>query len=407
MESGLSDVIFVTIEGCETPSKPVIMERKQDTDYKKVERVIYAALWSVVALIPLVVQGYEYMNGTDAEFEFDKAVKTWIAILPFFLLFWVHDLMLMPMLMRRRSKWLYGVLTVTAIAGMIAIMDMPRRAHRHERDNELREVIVTDIDTGKEIRRFTRVGRPQPPFNMMLLMNVAFALFVVSVNIAVKLYFRALSNRRRIARLEAENTSTRLQFLKYQINPHFFMNTLNNIHALIDIDAERARDVVIELSKLMRYVLYEIDKDEVTLRQEVDFLNNYIELMRIRLTDNVKINVGLPDDAGDIKLPPLLFIPFVENIFKHGVSYREPSVIDISLQVDAKDGITFRSVNSNHAKSRGDSHHGIGLENLRRRLDLLYPGNYILEINNNGDTFETRLTIPAALQRGADTKKGV
>ncbi|MDE5657622.1 MAG: hypothetical protein K2I25_01025, partial [Muribaculaceae bacterium] len=107
------------------------------------------------------------------------------------------------------------------------------------------------------------------------------------------------------------------------------------------------------------------------------------------------------------QLPPLLFIPFVENIFKHGVSYREPSVIDISLRVDAKDGITFRSVNSNHAKSRGDSHHGIGLENLRRRLDLLYPGNYILEINNNGDTFETRLTIPAALQRGADTKKGV
>lgn len=295
---------------------------------------------------------------------------------------------------------------MTAIAGMIAIMDMARRAHRHERDNELREVIVTDIDTGKELRRFTRVGRPKPPFNMMLLMNVAFALFVVSVNIAVKLYFRALSNRRRIARLEAENTSTRLQFLKYQINPHFFMNTLNNIHALIDIDAERARDVVIELSKLMRYVLYEIDKDEVTLRQEVDFLNNYIELMRIRLTDNVKINVGLTDDVDDIKLPPLLFIPFVENIFKHGVSYREPSVIDISLRVDAKDGMTFRSVNSNHAKSRGDSYHGIGLENLRRRLDLLYPDNYILEINNNGDTFETRLTIPATRQRVAEIKKG-
>ena len=139
-----------------------------------------------------------------------------------FLLFWVHDLMLMPMLMRRRRKWLYGVLTMTAIAGMIAIMDMARRAHRHERDNELREVIVTDIDTGKELRRFTRVGRPKPPFNMMLLMNVAFALFVVSVNIAVKLYFRALSNRRRIARLEAENTSTRLQFLKYQNKSAFF-----------------------------------------------------------------------------------------------------------------------------------------------------------------------------------------
>lgn len=372
------------------------MEKNQDADYKRVERTVYVALWGIVAIVPLAVQVYEYLNGTDAVLEFNKVVKTWLGLLPFFILFWVHDLLLIRLLMRRRTKLLYVVLTVAAIACMIMTIYKPHKPHRKPGDTSLREIVVTDVETGTELRRFTSRGKPRPPFNMFLLTNIVFALFTVSINIAVKLYFRGLSNRRRIARLEAENTSTRLQFLKYQINPHFFMNTLNNIHALIDIDADRARDVVIELSKLMRYVLYEIDKDEVTLKQEVDFLNNYIELMRIRLTDNVKIKVAMPEGGEDIKLPPLLFIPFVENIFKHGVSYREPSLIDISLSAGDDGSVTFRSVNSNHAKSGGDSHHGIGLENLRRRLDLLYRDGYTLEIDNRGDTFVTRLTIPVA-----------
>lgn len=372
------------------------MEKNQDADYKRVERTVYIALWGIVAILPLAVQVYEYLNGTDAVLEFNKVVKTWLGLLPFFILFWVHDLLLIRLLMRRRTKVLYVVLTAAAIACMIMTIYKPHTPHRKPGDTSLREIVVTDVETGAVLRRFTSRGKPRPPFNMFLLTNIVFALFTVSINIAIKLYFRGLSNRRRIARLEAENTSTRLQFLKYQINPHFFMNTLNNIHALIDIDADRARDVVIELSKLMRYVLYEIDKDEVTLKQEVDFLNNYIELMRIRLTDNVKIKVAMPEGGEDIKLPPLLFIPFVENIFKHGVSYREPSLIDISLSAGDDGSVTFRSVNSNHAKSGGDSHHGIGLENLRRRLDLLYRDGYTLEIDNRGDTFVTRLTIPVA-----------
>lgn len=381
------------------------MEKNQDADYKRVELTVYITLWGIIALVPLAVQVYEYLNGTDAVLEFNKVVKTWIGLLPFFVLFWVHDLLLIRLLIRRRTKLLYVVLTAAAIACMIMTIYKPHTpAHRKPGDTSLREIVVTDVETGTELRRFTSRGRPRPPFNMFLLTNVVFALFTVSINIAIKLYFRGLSNRRRIARLEAENVSTRLQFLKYQINPHFFMNTLNNIHALIDIDADRARDVVIELSKLMRYVLYEIDKDEVTLKQEVDFLCNYIELMRIRLTDNVKIKLSMPQGGEDIKLPPLLFIPFVENIFKHGVSYREPSNIEISLSAEG-DMVTFRSVNSNHAKSRGDSHHGIGLENLRRRLGLLYREGYTLEIDNRGDTFVTRLTIPVGRGNGLTKNK--
>lgn len=372
------------------------MEKSLETNYRRVERVVNLSLWGILLLVPLGVQGYEFISGTDAEFDITGVLRAWVALLPFFVLFWVHDLFLIRLLFRKGWRSIYLLLTAAVIAGTIVVIDLPHRAHRKEKEREVREVTVTDAETGEVIRQFTRRGPwgGGSGVSMFLITNVIFALFTVSTNIAVRLYFRGRNNRRRIALLEAENTSTRLQFLKYQINPHFFMNTLNNIHALIDIDAERARDVVMELSKLMRYVLYDIDRDKVTLQQEVDFLKNYIELMKIRVTDNVEIRVSMPAGVSDIKLPPLLFIPFVENIFKHGVSYREPSIIEVSIV--AEDGkVTFRSVNSNHAKKvRDDRSHGIGLENLRRRLDLLYGDDYTLEIKDNGSTFVTRLTIP-------------
>lgn len=362
--------------------------------FKKLERKIYIGLWIVVALVPLLLQTYDHITGSDPEMEWDKVFKTWLAILPFFILFWVHDLLLMPLLMRRKLKWLYFILTVGVLAVMMVILDAPNREFRRQREKQSKEIIIRDIETGEEIEHFTREGVRRPPINMFLLSNIIFALFVVSVNVATKLYFRGVANRRRIAALEAENNATRLQFLKYQINPHFFMNTLNNIHALIDIDAEEARTVVMELSKMMRYVLYDIDKEEVYLSQEIEFLQNYIKLMRIRLTDNVEINVSIPENVGNIKLPPLLFIPFVENIFKHGISYRESYVIDISISVGEDGVVTFHSVNTKHRKKDTDNHHGIGLQNLRRRLELLYPGNYTLEVCDGATIFETTLKIP-------------
>lgn len=371
------------------------MKKSTNKNYNRLERIIYLLLWVAIAAVPLVIQLYDYITGADQEFEIGKVVNTWLALLPFFLLFWIHDLLLLPLLIRRRLKWLYALLTIGVIAVMITLMDLPHRQHRREREKQSKEIIVTDMETGREIERYVRQGVRRPPINMFIVSNVIFALFAVSLNIGTHLYFRGVGNRRRIAALEAENNATRLQFLKYQINPHFFMNTLNNIHALIDIDAGRAQYVVMELSKLMRYVLYDIDKDKVTLRQEIDFLNNYIELMKIRLTGNVTIDVDMPQVSDDVKVPPLLFIPFVENIFKHGVSYRQPSHITISLNVTDGGDIIFRSSNTRHTTSSADTHHGIGLENLRRRLDLLYPGQYAMEIDGSGNQFKVMLEIPA------------
>ena len=153
------------------------------------------------------------------------------------------------------------------------------------------------------------------------------ALLMFSFNIAVKLFFKSVRDQEAMKELEHNNLQTELDYLKYQINPHFFMNTLNNIHALVDIDTEKAKQTIVELSRLMRYVLYESNNRLISLSKELQFLNHYIELMRIRYTDKVRIDVSFPTDTGEVQVPPLLFVSFVENAFKHGVSYQHASFV--------------------------------------------------------------------------------
>ena len=192
--------------------------------------------------------------------------------------------------------------------------------------------------------------------------------------------------------LEHQHLQSELQYLKYQINPHFFMNTLNNIHALVDMDAGKAKRTIVELSKLMRYVLYEASNRTILLSREIQFLDNYIALMKLRYTGRVRIECCMPDEVPEVQIPPLLFISFVENAFKHGVSYQEESFIRVFMSVE--DGrLAFRCSNSNHGRSV-EQHHGIGLENIRKRLRLLFGQDYTLSINERDDSFNVLLIIP-------------
>jgi len=192
---------------------------------------------------------------------------------------------------------------------------------------------------------------------------------------------------------------TELSFLKHQISPHFFMNTLNNIHALVDIDREEAKNAIIKLSHMMRYLLYESDIQKVSLRKEIDFINSYIELMRLRYDEyNLKVETEYPDNADTVTVPSSLFLSFIENAFKYGVHPRIRSVIKISLSVSAQnDRLTFRVVNSlwdvtpNLTESTG-----IGLENVRKRLDLIYRDSYTLDIGSADNLYEVTLTIPVS-----------
>ena len=176
-----------------------------------------------------------------------------------------------------------------------------------------------------------------------------------------------------------EAAAAELAWLKNQINPHFLFNTLNNISSLTQIDADKAQDSISQLSDLLRYTLYETDADTVPLDGEVEFLRNYIDLMALRCNDSVRIGKSFDLPKGTVKVAPLLFISLVENAFKHGVSTRNDSFIDVDMHQDGED-IVFECRNSLFEKAGTDrAGSGIGIENLRRRLDLIYPGSYEYE----------------------------
>lgn len=170
------------------------------------------------------------------------------------------------------------------------------------------------------------------------------------------------------------------------------MNTLNNIHALIDINSEMAKETVLELSKMMRYILYESSLASVPLGKEILFLNNYVELMKIRYTEKVNICVSLPREIPKAQVPPLLLISFLENAFKHGISYQQASFIHLSIEIQPKELHCLIS-NSNYYKLK-EQHKGIGLENVKKRLHLLYNDNYTLHIENRNDEYRVLLIIP-------------
>jgi two-component system LytT family sensor kinase len=196
--------------------------------------------------------------------------------------------------------------------------------------------------------------------------------------------------------MEQDRISSELSFLKAQINPHFFFNTLNNIYALTHVDAETSRKAIHQLSRMMRYVLYDTQNATTLLSQEVAFVKDYISLMQLRLTDVVKIDFKSPSALKDVAIAPMIFLPFIENAFKHGVSATNPSYIDINIgQTGSVVDLNVINTIIKEQNNNLEAGSGIGLNNTRRRLDLLYPGKYLLSINEDtaANTYSVHLTL--------------
>ena len=190
-----------------------------------------------------------------------------------------------------------------------------------------------------------------------------------------------------------KNAEAELVWLRNQLNPHFLFNTLNNISSLIQVDADTAQESIGQLSDLLRYALYESSQKEVPLASEVAFMRDYIDLMRLRCNKMAKIEVELPDPAPNVMVIPLLFISPIENAFKHGVNNRRPSFVHIRLAWD-EGRIVFQIENSRHPKAETDRvGSGIGIENLRRRLELAYPGRHAYRQSQTDTTYQVTITI--------------
>lgn len=239
--------------------------------------------------------------------------------------------------------------------------------------------------------------RHNPPSRIIFIIrDIASMIFSAGLSVAIRLSIRW--NETEAARREAVKSMTEaeLRNLRNQLNPHFLLNTLNNIYALIAFDTDKAQQAVQELSKLLRYVLYDNQSMYVPLKKEIDFIKNYIELMRIRVSDCVSIetNFNIKENS-QTPVAPLIFISLIENAFKHGISPTEPSFIRINIE-ENDNSIICLIQNSNHPKNTTDkSGSGIGLEQVGKRLELLYPGQYEWKcwLDEDNSVYNSHITI--------------
>jgi len=192
-------------------------------------------------------------------------------------------------------------------------------------------------------------------------------------------------------RLKNEKAKTELLHLKSQVNPHFFFNTLNNLYGLVGTDTKKAQELILKLSDIMRYSIYEGEKEMVTLKAEVDYLKNYIELHKMRYHKNIVVNFNYDIDENK-RVAPLLFIILLENAFKHGVErLRENAFVHINLK--SENNQIFFDIENNFDPTIETEHKGIGLNNLKRRLELVYPKKHTLSFTKTADVYETQLNI--------------
>ena len=241
-------------------------------------------------------------------------------------------------------------------------------------------------------------GVEMPPnwwIGMMAGMFVYFLLncAAVTVAIAIRHFLKTREVMRHLEEEKRKNVEAELAWLKNQINPHFLFNTLNNISSLTQIDPDGAQDAIAQLSDLLRYAIYKTDKPLVPIAGEVEFMRNYIGLMQLRCNEKTAVNTSFNITDNQMEVAPLLFISLIENAFKHGVSSNKPSHIDI--RVEAKDNaLSFVCDNTNYPKTDVDrSGSGIGLENTRRRLELMYHDRYTWEQTLDNDIYHVKINI--------------
>lgn len=368
-------------------------------NYRK-EHIIYTLMWIALYLSPLMGIYMRMSGNPHIVFSWDEIINAWEFNTVWIVLFAIHNFLLAPLLIIKRRTWLYTALVVVLLVATMFTLSAIRPSHSKKHPAPQRyeccehNCMNAEMMASKQQPPPMREGGPLMMFGPGEMVAFFGGLLLMGMNLGVKLYFRSQEATKAITQIEKHALERQLQYLKYQVNPHFFMNTLNNIHALVDIDPERAKASIVELSKLMRYVLYEGNNRLTPLSREVQFLRNYVQLMSMRYTGNVSISLDVPEVLPDSMLPPLLLVIFVENAFKHGISYRTKSFVEISLQPHG-DRLLFSCRNSRpEIKHDENMKGGVGLSNVRRRLDLLFPDDYTLDIKETDDTYTVKLEIP-------------
>jgi two-component system, LytTR family, sensor kinase len=356
---------------------------------KKLQVFLHITVWILLFLLPA------YFFYLESSRDWNFLFHTYTQTICYAIIFYINYLFLIPNLFFRKRKVHYFI-TATSIILLLTPLQMMIRAFP-PRDNIRNPGFELPMPPPEQYGRplpFPEEHRPHPLREGPTYYFLLISFLVTGFSFGLRFYDKHNLNEKQRKEAEKEKLNTELAFLKNQINPHFFFNTLNNIYSLVETKVEDGQKAILQLSKLMRYLLYETEKGNTMLSQEIDFIRNYIELMKLRLSKKVSLDIIFPEKFQDISIPPLLFLPFIENAFKHGISYRNPSFINIFMKVGEKE-ISFECNNSIGVK--GDellkSDPGIGLENVKKRLSLLFPDHHKLTIHESETSFNVILII--------------
>lgn len=354
------------------------MKLNKKTNYYLDNVFIHIIVWFIVFGLPL------FLTDRGQSINWSHFWRQASVMIAFMIVFYVNYLFLIDRFLYKQKTKEFIIINILLIVVMASLMYL---AHDY--------VMTLNLDGRPRGRRRRYTSIPY----VFIASNVFSLALIVGLSVAIKMSARWAKVESQRKELEKERTEAELKNLKSQINPHFLLNTLNNIYALIEFNPPKAQTAVEELSKLLRHLLYDNNEKYVPLKSEVEFMKNYIELMRIRLSKNVTLSTNIDiAPASSTLIAPLIYISLIENAFKHGISGNKDSFIDIQLKEKPNGVIEFLCKNSAFPKTDSDkSGSGIGLNQVKRRLELLYPDSYTwnqnLQETDGRSVFTSHLTI--------------
>lgn len=362
---------------------------------ERVQPLLVVLVWILLFAIPLL------FGDTEEGIDWHRILKIWKEFSILFIIFLINRFVLMPYLFFKKKRMVYFLSVCVTIALFSWLLFMQHHSGPPAYPTDLRSPPARE--NHPDFRPPPSRGnypdsRPPvepgskgaiPPHANLIIMSV----LLIGFDSGLIFFSKWMVSEQKKLKAERENIANKMAFLQNQISPHFFMNTLNNIHAQIDIDTEEAKDAIIKLSRMMDYMLYESQSQGISLHKEMEFTQSYVELMKLRLTDDVDLQLEIPTILPQVKIPPLLTISFIENAFKYGVSYQFPSFIHIRFHVD-DNNFYFEVKNRVPEEIKRNKNFGIGIENTRKRLELLFGKNYQLNINDDNKNFKVNLSIP-------------
>lgn len=334
--------------------------------YVSSETGVFILLWLIYMLLPYVVVPDRY--GYSLGFR-ELIIKT-SYLLPVLL----NNLVLIPRFLYKSRYWVYGILLLLTIFGT----------------GLFEELVLENIFFPS-----TRGSR----MSLGSVQNAAFKIgFVFGLFSSFKLMWDYQKKQKQVGELEKEKVASELKFLKSQVNPHVLFNNLNNIYAYALEKSEKVPEMLLKLSEIMRYMLVDGSEHQVPLRKELDYLENFIDLQKLRLEDRGQVQFNVQGDPGSHRIAPLLLVSFVENSFKHSMRTEVDNInIDIFIVIEGGE-LTFKARNS-YARAKDQqrtTQTGIGLKNVRKRLQLIYPEQHTLSIDHTNNEFVVYLTLNLA-----------